>query len=365
MSVRYTITESPTTISLYRMDGTTVLEHRVMEKTNITVLRNDSVGLLVTQSDNNNYSGFNVPYFDKLTVVALDGTTTTSFTDIDNCIDVVNSVIQLNINATITSGGTVVDVKDVEIVEMCDTHLCTDPVATVIFDGGGSPNVLTLYGATLPGPPTNNMKVIKVDWGDGTVFQYDVGFASTVTHNYSNGAVATTYRVRVILQDKNNGNYFVVLGTITCGSGSASGGNWTDNVWLAQKTTKFLRHFVYKTDGTINSTFDTDLTGAPYTASNYPLDSCCSCNEDIFYQFTVDGVTLQAITSDSISFAAGTYNHISIVMLSGTGSINGVDISAGYSFSYDDFKFPYPTAISLLTNAESTASVNGTYNVTL
>lgn len=364
MSVRYTITESPTTISLYRMDGTTVLEHRVMEKTNITVLRNDSVGLLVTQSDNNNYSGFNVPYFDKLTVVALDGTTTTSFTDIDNCIDVVNSVIQLNINATITSGGTVVDVKDVEIVEMCDTHLCTDPVATVIFDGGGSPNVLTLYGATLPGPPTNNMKVIKVDWGDGTVFQYDVGFASTVTHNYSNGAVATTYRVRVILQDENNGNYFVVLGTITCGSGSASGGNWTDNVWLAQKTTKFLRHFVYKTDGTINSTFDTYLDGNPYTASNYPIDSCCACDDD-FYSFSKDGVTLQVIANDNITIAGGTYNHISVVMISGTGTINSIPMPIGYSFNYDDRDFTYPKDLVVATGAASSAYVNATYNVKL
>jgi hypothetical protein len=353
----YSIVEYKSTVVCTITDSDTlVAKSQVREKTNAYATTIGQLGILFTNTQNDNYNAFAVDDFNNLTITNSAGVVTSAWANVDACLADVNLILQLDITATIL-GDIIVSSKDVEIIEMCDTHLCSESGVWCNYDGGGLPNTLGLGMNSFLGTAI----LVKVDWGDGIVQDYDMTSVMTGdSHTYT----VTDYGVktiRIIAYLASLDKYFVVIGQITLtGVGDAVTGEWHDNIDLGQKTTKFLRHFVYNSDGTLDTSYDTLTNGVAYVSGNYVNVGCCSCGEDAFYtiQFFGNGTeNLYNFVFLGADFEApldttlygGEWNFISICVLLGTPIINGVPVSVGYNFNYSDNNVRYARTIGLVT----------------
>ena len=364
MATAYRIEEFSSTVLCTIYDDVTTLVEKsfVREKTNAYVFNNGLLSVVLANAENDNYNNFSVDYYDKLTLVNILGTVTTiaDWADIHACVADLNSLLQLNVNLSPTA--ITLNQKDVEIVEMCDVHGCSNPKAVIGYDGGGSTNVMGLTTCNYDGVAAT---IERVDWGDGTI--EDFASVSACSHTYASNLNPSTVTLRAIVKNA-AGQYSVVYGSFDLDANPATTGNFTFNQDLTLKFKKFLRHFVYLSDGTIDMYFDTDLNGVSYLSSDFVKESCCDCDKDTFYSFQVVDYNMEWIdgAENIVTLDAGMYNGIFIsVMGTGTVTINTFAQPVGFGFNYDNNNQRYRAAITIETTVSAGVTLTAYRNVNL
>lgn len=364
MATAYRIKEFSSTVLCTEYDDVTLVVSKsfVREKTNAYVFNVGKLGVVLANAENDNYNNFSIGNYANLTLENIIGTITTiaDWVDIHACVEDLNSLLQLNVN--LGSTAITLDQQDVEIVEMCDVHGCGDPKAVIKYDGGGSTNVMGLTTPTYDGVAAT---IERVDWGDGTV--EDFASVSACSHTYASNLNPSTITLRAIVKNAAE-LYSVVYGSFTLDAGAATTGEFTFNQDLTLKFKKFLRHFIYLSDGGIDTYIDTDLIGNPYVASDFVKESCCDCDIDTFYSFQVVDNNIEKIDIvGTTTLPAGKYNGIFITVISATTGvvINGDAQPLGFGFNYDNNNQRYRSAITITTDAANGVILTTYRNVNL